>query len=49
MAQFTGGGSVIGAAFASRLPKGNTLITDSNNSRIIEVDPTDNTPPFDFD
>jgi len=26
-----------GAAFASRLPDGNTLITDSNNNRIIEV------------
>src|SRR2546430_15622189 len=35
-------GSVSGAAFASRLPNGNTLITDSNNNRIIEVDPTDN-------
>ena len=40
--QFTGAGSVSGAAFASRLPNGNTLITDSNNNRIIEVDPTDN-------
>ncbi|GAC1544689.1 MAG: hypothetical protein NVS2B17_26130 [Candidatus Velthaea sp.] len=27
-----------GAAFASRLPDGNTLITDSNNNRIIEID-----------
>ena len=26
-----------GAAFASRLPNGHTLITDSNNNRIIEV------------
>jgi hypothetical protein len=24
------------------LPNGNTLITDSNNSRIVEVDPNDN-------
>ncbi len=31
-----------GARLASRLPNGNTLITDSNNNRIIEVDPTDN-------
>src|SRR5713226_225199 len=28
-----------GAAFASRLEDGNTLITDSNNSRIVEVTP----------
>src|SRR5438270_5046936 len=42
VAQFTGAGSVSGAAFASRLPNGNTLISDSNNNRIIEVDPTDN-------
>jgi hypothetical protein len=27
-----------GAAFASRLPNGNTLITDSNNNRILEVE-----------
>ena len=27
-----------GVAFASRLPNGNTLITDSNNSRIVETD-----------
>jgi hypothetical protein len=27
-----------GAAFASRLPNGHTLITDSNNNRVIEVD-----------
>jgi len=31
-----------GLAFASRLPNGNTLLTDSNNSRIVEVDPSDN-------
>jgi len=29
-----------GAAFASRLENGNTLITDSNNSRILEVTPS---------
>ncbi len=28
-----------GAAFASRLPSGNTLITDSNNNRILEIKP----------
>ena len=28
-----------GAAFASRLPNGNTLITDSGNSRVLEVNP----------
>ena len=28
-----------GAAFASRLPNGNTLITDANNNRILEVTP----------
>ena len=27
-----------GAAFASRLPNGDTLITDSNNNRVFEVD-----------
>jgi hypothetical protein len=26
-----------GPAFASRLPNGNTLITDSNNNRVVEV------------
>ena len=29
-----------GAAYASRLPDGNTLITDAGNNRIVEVDPT---------
>ncbi len=29
-----------GAAFASRLPNGDTLITDSSHSRILEVTPT---------
>jgi outer membrane protein assembly factor BamB len=29
-----------GGAFASRLPDGNTLITDSNNNRVIEVTST---------
>jgi len=38
---FTAGGSVNGAAFASRLPNGDTLITDSLNNRVIEVDNTD--------
>ncbi len=38
---FTAGGSVNGAAFASRLPNGDTLITDSVNNRIVEVDNTD--------
>lgn len=38
---FTAGGTVSGAAFASRLPDGNTLITDANNNRIVEVDPDD--------
>jgi len=28
-------------AFASRLPSGNTLVSDSNNNRVVEVDPTD--------
>ena len=31
-------GQINGAAFASRLDNGNTLITDSNNNRIIEID-----------
>jgi hypothetical protein len=38
---FTIGGSLNGAAFASRLPSGNTLITDSLNNRIVEVDGSD--------
>jgi hypothetical protein len=42
VAVFTAGRTVSGVAFASRLPSGNTLITDSNNSRIVEVDPSDN-------
>lgn len=29
-------------AFASRLPNGNTLISDQNNSRVIEVSPDGN-------
>ncbi len=32
-----------GAAFASRLPNGDTLITDSNNNRIVEVNRNDQT------
>ncbi|GLQ88345.1 NHL repeat-containing protein [Dyella flagellata] len=39
--QFTAGGTVSGAAFASRLPNGDTLITDSNNNRAIEVNGND--------
>lgn len=39
---FTAGGTVSGAAFASRLPNGDTLITDSNNNRAVEVDGNDN-------
>ncbi len=31
-------GPLSGVAFASRLPNGHTLITDSNNSRIVETD-----------
>jgi hypothetical protein len=30
--------SLDGPAFASRLPSGNTLITDSNDNRVLEVD-----------
>lgn len=41
VATFTAGGTLSGAAFASRLPNGNTLIADANNSRAVEVDPTD--------
>ncbi len=42
VATFTAGGTVNGAAFASRLPNGHTLITDAGNSRIVEVDRKDN-------
>ncbi len=38
---FTAGGTVSGCAFASRLDNGNTLLTDSNHGRIVEVDFTD--------
>jgi hypothetical protein len=41
VAQFTAGGTLNGAAFASRLSNGNTLITDSNNNRVVEVDAKD--------
>jgi hypothetical protein len=41
VATFTAGGTVSGVAFASRLPNGDTLLTDSNNSRIVEVDSSD--------
>jgi hypothetical protein len=30
-----------GVAFASQLPNGHILITDSNNNRVVEVDKTD--------
>src|SRR5712692_908204 len=36
VATFTAQGTVSGVAFASRLPSGNTLLTDSNNARIVE-------------
>ncbi|MGA8030589.1 MAG: hypothetical protein WB992_25880 [Bryobacteraceae bacterium] len=39
--QFTAGGTISGAAFASRLRDGHTLITDGNNNRIVEVDAND--------
>ena len=39
--QFTARGTVSGAAFASRLHNGNTLITDANNNRIVEVNAAD--------
>lgn len=39
--QFTAGGTVNGAAFASRLANGDTLITDSNNNRAVEVNAND--------
>src|SRR5581483_2469393 len=38
---FTAGGTVNGAAFASRLENGDTLISDANNNRIVEVDRND--------
>jgi hypothetical protein len=39
---FTARGTASGVAFASRLDNGDTLITDSNNNRIVEVDRHDN-------
>jgi len=42
VATFTAHGTVSGVAFASRLASGDTLITDSNNARIVEVDKHDN-------
>ena len=39
---FTAGGTVSGAAFASRLDNGDTLISDAGNNRIVEVDWNDN-------
>ena len=41
VATFTAGGTVSGAAFASRLDDGDTLISDSGNNRIVEVDAHD--------
>jgi hypothetical protein len=38
---FTIGGTLSGAAFASRLADGDTLITDSGNNRAVEVDAND--------
>jgi len=38
---FTAQGTASVVAFASRLANGHTLITDSNNSRIVEVDASD--------
>jgi sugar lactone lactonase YvrE len=39
---FTAGGTISGAAFASRLSDGDTLISDAGNNRIVEVDSDDN-------
>jgi hypothetical protein len=39
---FTAGGTISGAAFASRLSNGDTLISDAGNNRIVEVDSDDN-------
>jgi hypothetical protein len=39
--QFTAGGTINGAAFASRLDNGDTLISDSNNNRAVEVNADD--------
>lgn len=41
VATYTAGGSVNGAAFASRLHNGDTLISDANNNRIVEVNAKD--------
>jgi hypothetical protein len=38
---FTAGGTVSGAAFASRLENGDTLISDAGNNRIVQVDRND--------
>jgi len=38
---FSDGGMVGAVAFASRLPNGDTLLTDARNSRAIEVDAND--------
>jgi hypothetical protein len=41
VATYPAGGTVSAAAFASRLPNGHTLITDANNSRVVEVNRND--------
>ena len=38
---FTAGGTISGAAFASRLDNGDTLISDAGNNRIVEVNRDD--------
>jgi len=39
---YTDGGQLGACAFASRLPNGDTLLTDASNSRALEVDANDN-------
>jgi hypothetical protein len=41
VATFTAGNTVSGVAFASRLPNGDTLLTDSNDYGIVEVNSSD--------
>ena len=47
VATLTAQGTVSGVAFASRLHNGNTQLTESNNSPIVEVDSTD-TPVWQY-
>ena len=42
VASFSAGGTANIVAFASRLENGHTLITDSGNARVVEVDAADN-------